>query len=358
MKDSFSALSVAVLLLNYKGWRDTIACLESLFRMDHPTFLVLVCDNDSRDGSLDRIEDWALGRLKANVPDHAELAPLVTPPVSKPLSVYRLTRSEAENTAAGPLPDFQLLLIDNGDNRGFAAGNNVGLRCIMRRTTCKYAWVLNNDTIVRPDALSHLIRRAREKDHPGITGSTLLFFNPPDTAQAFGGAFYNTWTGRATIFGALSPASPPLDQRLIERGMNYVIGASMFVPRDFLEKVGLMSEDLFLYFEEIDWAVRGHKYGFSLAYAPESIVYHRDGATTGSYHPKEDPRRTLFDMHITRSRMIFHSKQGGLIRLLILPQFFLWFARALFRGHTYRARALVKALCSFRRWRRKNPRLT
>lgn len=351
---SISASSVAVVLVNYKGWRDTIACLESLLRMDHPDFVVMVCDNASPDGSLDCIQKWAAGRLQADVPQDPGLAPMVAPFVTKPVPFCRLSRAEAENAAAGPLHGCRLFLIDTGGNRGFAAGNNVGLRCVLRRTSCTHAWVLNNDTIVRPDALTHLVKRAQEPDHPGVTGSTLLFFDRPDTAQAFGGAYYNPWNGRATIFGTCTPAESRLDRRRVERDMNYVIGASMFVPRDFLEKVGLMCEDLFLYFEEIDWAVRGRVHGYPLAYAPESVVYHREGASTGSYHPEEDPRRILFDIHVARSRMIFHAKQGGLIRLLILPQFFVWLAMALFRCYTCRTRALVKALRSFRVWRRKN----
>jgi GT2 family glycosyltransferase len=88
--------------------------------------------------------------------------------------------------------------------------------------------------------------------------------------------------------------------------MNYVSGASLIVSRRFLQDVGLMCEDYFLYFEEADWAIRA-KGRYSLAYAPKSIVYHKLGASIGT---SSDPRKKslVCDYYNIRNRIIFTRK--------------------------------------------------
>src|ERR1700694_2988487 len=114
-----------VILLNWNGWKDTIECLESVFRLNSPDFRVVVCDNASADGSLEKIKQWARGELPAESANPL-LSHLTLPPFPKPILYCELTREEAESgTATHSCP---LTLIQNGANVGFAAGNNVGLR--------------------------------------------------------------------------------------------------------------------------------------------------------------------------------------------------------------------------------------
>lgn len=145
-------------------------------------------------------------------------------------------------------------------------------------------WLLNNDTEVQPDSLTRLVERAQEDDSIGIVGSTLLYHHNRRRVQALGGARYNRWLGVAKHIGEgqnWDKIKDNIRRDEIERQMDYVVGASMLVSRRFIEAVGLMSEDYSLYFEELDWAIRGKKKGFRLAWAPDSIVYHKEGATTG-----------------------------------------------------------------------------
>ena len=99
--------------------------------------------------------------------------------------------------------------------------------------------------------------------------------------------------------------------------MNYVVGASMLVKRDFLIDVGLMNEDYFLYFEELDWVLRaGPK--FTLAYAPESVVFHKVGATIGT---SSDLRKKsqVCDYYSTRNRIRFTQKYYPCALLTLYP---------------------------------------
>jgi len=265
---------VYVVVVNWNGWADTVECLESVFRLRHPRYRVLVCDNGSEDGSLGRIAAWAEGRLAAPA-DASPLRRLTSPAVAKPVPYAVLARSEAERGARAP-DGVRLELIETGSNLGFAGGNNVALRCALARDDFEYAWLLNNDTVVEPDALDHLVARMAERPRAGLCGSTLLDYEPPHAVQALGGATYNRWLGTARqIHSAPSGGADGVESR-----MAYVLGASMLVSKAFLREVGLMSEDYFLFFEELDWAVRARG-RYRLAFAPRSVVYHKAGRSTG-----------------------------------------------------------------------------
>src|SRR5271170_2058279 len=145
---------VYVILLNWNGWRDTIECLESVFRLDHQRITVILCDNASSDKSMEKIEDWASGRIAASC-SSADLARLVLPPIPKPISCDYVRTSRAGT--ASPSPDVRLVLIQTGANLGFAGGNNVGIRYALSRDDCDYVWLLNNDTVVEPNSLSAML---------------------------------------------------------------------------------------------------------------------------------------------------------------------------------------------------------
>ncbi len=273
---SSSTPRVYVIIVNWNGWADTLECLESVFRSDYLDYRVLVCDNASGDGSLERIQAWADGRLEAPVAPGGPMRRLSFPPVPKPIPLVVHGRSEAErHVGSEPLPP--LVLIATGSNLGFAGGNNVALRLALAREDFEYAWLLNNDTVVEADSLGHLLSRMRARPDAGMCGSTLHFYEPPHEVQAYGGATYNRWFG---IPHNINRQRPDDDPGRIESRLDYVMGASMLVSKPFLREVGLMNEDYFLFCEEIDWATRARG-RYTLAYAPESRVYHKGGRSTG-----------------------------------------------------------------------------
>lgn len=270
--------TVYILLVNWNGWRDTIECLESVFRLDYPEFRVIVCDNDSNDDSLQKILDWAEGRLQVSVPESHPLHKLSSPPVAKPVSLAVYGRGEAE-TGGDKNGSARLILISTGANLGFAGGNNVGLRYALARGDFAFVWLLNNDTVVKPDSLTHLVQRMADRPEAGICGSLIPYYDAPDTIWAAGGGTLNRWLAKSYSLDYRLPVIQATAQEKNEQRMDYVAGASMLVSKGFLEDVGLMSEDYFLYFEEPDWYLRGVP-SYSLAYAEKSIVYHKVGIST------------------------------------------------------------------------------
>jgi GT2 family glycosyltransferase len=297
---------VAVIVVNWNGWHHTIECLESFFRIDYPDYEVIVCDNGSRDGSLDRLKAWAEGRLDIIVPLAAELRALSFPPCPKPIA-YRHYDLDGQARLPDPAQAaHRLTMVNCRKNLGFAGATNVALRCLMSHGGFEYFWLLNNDTVVRPDALRHLIARMRGRPDAGICGSTLLCYNAPQTVQALGGAKYNWWLGVPVHLGEGASASAPVVTCRVEAQMSYVLGASLLVSAAFVQEIGFLSEDYFLYFEELDWATRARG-RFALAYALESIVYHKEGAAIGS---SSDSRRrsALSDFFHIRGRLRFTRK--------------------------------------------------
>ena len=289
---------VYVIIVNWNGWGNTVECLESVFRLRHTDYTVVVCDNASSDDSVSRISAWARGELKIAHRSGA-LARLVEPPISKPIAYAEYSNLES---AVRDRTQASLVLIRSGTNRGFGAGNNIGLRYAISRDNCGYAWLLNNDTVVHPTSLSALIARFRESRRVGICGSRVLLYDHPTTIQALGGASYNRYLARVKHLGGWTKADEVSSVAAIEERLSYVFGASMLVSREFLSVIGLMSESYYLYFEELDWATRA-KGRYSLAYSDDSIVYHKGGSATGTT-PKSR-RSDISEFYATRNRILF-----------------------------------------------------
>ncbi|KQN34194.1 hypothetical protein ASG37_06170 [Sphingomonas sp. Leaf407] len=325
---------VPVILVNWNGWRDSIACIRACLALDHPARIV-VCDNASHDGSVERIAAWARGETPTpDVPDS---------PVSlserRPHGVAILDRAAAERGEGG---DAELLLIRTGGNLGFAGGNNVGLRWALTRG-CTHAWLLNNDTVVAADALGALVRLADSDPAIGLVGSVLVEYHRPGRLQGYAGALdLRSFKGRHLGIGvaASDPAAAMLVDPVRPHERCYPIGASMLVTAAFLRDVGLMEERYFLYYEEADWALRGHP-RYRVAIAADSIVYHKIGASAGSTPQGLSAQSTGF---LYRSRLAcarrFAQRRVPWVAACILSEA----GRALLRGRTGRAIGAVRAL--------------
>lgn len=254
-------MSVYCVLLNWNGFRDTIECLTSLLPGLKANCGVIVCDNASSDGSAEEISKWAL----VHAPEWELIA----------------LGQAAVAHGVKPSPN-KIYLVQNNTNMGFAGGNNVGIRLALNDLTCKYVWLLNNDTTVDANSLSAVVARAEEDATIGLCGSTLIYHHNQEMVQAMGGSTFNRFTGRSKHIGAFTALRDvPINPAATEQAMSYVVGAAMLVRRDYLEQVGLMQEDYFLYYEEIDWCTRG-KGKFRLGYAPDSHVFHKEGASIGT----------------------------------------------------------------------------
>lgn len=276
--------TVAV-VLNWRNASETLACVASLLAWDRPLDIV-VLDNASGDGSLDAI--W----------HGLESMPL------RETARATLTRADPDGQwPIDPAAHRQILVIDTGHNGGYAFGNNIGMRIALTRPETAWLWVLNNDTRV-PDAasLDALIARMEADPTIGICGATVVYAHDPDRIQTQAGGTFNRRLGRCNPIGFGRTLANPLDCAAVERDLYYVNGAAAFVRRSFVETVGLMTEDYFLYFEEFDWANRGRG-KFRTGYAPDALVIHAVGATIGT--DDFGGASPLSIHYMVRSRLLF-----------------------------------------------------
>jgi GT2 family glycosyltransferase len=319
--------------------------LESLLRSTHEDFEVIVCDSGSTDDSVSRISDWAAGeQVFSNIRLNPRLSEFSTPPVVKPVALRTLSFAEAQRSFSPSNHNPRLTLIRCENNVGFAAANNIGLRYALFQGVSEYFWLLNNDTVVTGNALSCLAQRMGQAPDIGILGSKLIDYYDVCSVQALGGAAYNPWFARGRhLYAFTSPDLEP-SSRYIEHAMDYVIGASMFVSRSFLLQIGVMNEDLFLYFEELDWALRA-KGKFRLGYCEESVLYHKQGSST---HKKNAPS-AVADYFSTRNKLLMTRKHFPFCLPSVFISLLLRVLIRLFQGAYWNAYVVLRALSGPRR---------
>lgn len=278
---------VWILLINWNTPNDTIECLESLLRQDYSNYRIVLCDNGSTDGSIERILGWAAGREVPALTPPPELHDLVEPRVPKPVQAVRLDRAAAEagshDDARDPAP---LILIDVGQNAGFCGGTNIALRYAMAQRRPGYVWLVNNDMVVARDALSRLVSFAQRNPDVGAVGGGILEYKAPDVIQIQGGGHASLWTGfpSATRAAGKRHGAPGTDVPELD----FIAYGCLLAPLSAIERVGMLSERYFLYCEDIDHSLRMRRAGYRLAYDADAIVWHKGGATVGYRSPRHD----------------------------------------------------------------------
>jgi GT2 family glycosyltransferase len=231
---------VCIVVLNWNGWRDTIECLESIFQSDYANFQIVVCDNNSSDQSMEHLRNWAEGKLDSPSPDENFLRSSSSP-IPKPLNFLIYTRDEAEAGGDSRADNAQLVIIQTGDNLGYAGGNNVGLRYVLARPEFEYVWILNNDLVVAMDALSEMLKVSADDSYERPIGSYHYNYFSPDTLEMVGGLY-------VTKFLAIRP-----DFEKDINKVDYLSGASLLLTRKRLESLGLILEEYFLNAEDLEY---------------------------------------------------------------------------------------------------------
>ena len=318
---------VYIILLNYNGWKDTLECLESVLKLECPGYQVVVVDNDSPNRSMDHMLSWAKGDTSAMVVNE-QLKELSTPHCTKPIDFVLYNNAQA--LAGGDLElesrySNPVIFIQSGDNKGFAAGNNLGIEYVLKKNDADFVWLLNNDTVIDPGALSALLEKAQEYSRSdqkvGIIGAKLMFYDMPAIIQGVGGV-YNKWLSISRHIGGSEKDIGQYNNNKVSEVMDYPIGASMFVSINFIKNIGLMCEDFFLYYEEMDWVLRGRKKGWKIGYCWKSKVFHKEGGSIGTSSVAKDKSK-LADYYGLRNRIVFTRKQFPKYIVPVLLGFFI-----------------------------------
>lgn len=247
---------VSIITVNYKQAEVTLALLDSLQQVTYPNYEVIVVDNGSNDGSVEKI---------------SQHAPWVT-------------------------------LIANDSNLGFAGGNNRGLA----EAKGELILFINNDVEVDPCFLEPLVD-AIQQPNVGAVSPKIKFYYNPETIQYAGSTPLNYLTMRNRAIGFAEKDNGQHDK---PRQTAFAHGAAMLVSRAVVDKVGPMYDGYFLYYEELDWCEHIRKAGYTIMYEPRSVIYHKESISTG----KQSPLKTYY---LNRNRLLFLKRNtNGLTRIL------------------------------------------
>jgi GT2 family glycosyltransferase len=227
---------VYAVILNWNNHEDTRKCLESLEKATYPNLAIIVVDNGSVDGSGKRLKE------------------------------------EFSN----------LRFIFNDKNLGFARGCNVGIRAALEDEDCGYVLLLNNDAVATPGFLKRAVETGETNRDVGLIGGKILY-SPESKRIWYAGGEINRWRGLTVIRGFREVDQGQYDSA---SEVGFVTGALMLIPRQVLDRVGLLPEEYFFGTEEIDYSIAVKKAGYKLYYVPEFLIYHSADGSHSNYDPK------------------------------------------------------------------------
>ena len=280
---------LGVVVVSFDTSEDLLDCLESLLAAAGVRLDIVVVDNASQDGTPDLLRDWAAGRLDWHPP---EALPFAMTPVPKPVPLH-------PSLPADEPGGHRIVLIEAPVNGGYAGGVNLGLAALAADPGLERFWVLNPDSVVPPETPRAFATAPVAPGGFSLMAGRVLYLDPPDQIQIDGGTI-TRWSGVTNNLGLGQPhpATPPP----AASAFDFVTGASMIASRDFYDAAGPMTEDYFLYYEEVDWALR--RGDLPLAYCADCVVYHKAGTAIGS--PTLDRPASPFSQYFKhRARLRF-----------------------------------------------------
>lgn len=223
---------VYIIVVNWNGRDVTLECLASLQGVTYPNLRVVVVDNASTDGST--------AAVRARYPD--------------------------------------TIVLEQPTNLRFAGGNNAGMRHALEHGA-ELLCLLNNDTTVHPEFLTHLVGRLQSAPDIGMVAPKIYYENEPDLIW-FAGGTMSMWTGTMRHIGIRERDRGQFDE---PREIDYATGCCMLVRREVVERVGMLDESFFMYTEDADWCMRIRRAGYRIVYEPEARVWHKLSVSAGGH---------------------------------------------------------------------------
>jgi len=241
--------AVGIVIPVWNAINYTLTCLESLRQLSYPHFEIVVIDNGSTDGS------------------------------------FEIIRSRYPS----------VILIRNETNRGFAHACNQGLERVFGKGA-EFALLLNNDTLVAPDMLVNLIDTARSYPGAGIFGPRICYADRPDVPW-FTGIRFNR-----PIYIVRTASPRHQVQSDVPVPVDFISGCGMLIRRSLYEAIGGLSEDYFMYYEDLDFCLRARQARWQAMYVPHALMWHALSVSSGG---KDSP---LKQYHQVKSSLIFYRR--------------------------------------------------
>lgn len=241
-------LRVAVIVLCYNHAALTCQCLASVARQSLAPALILAVDNASTD----------------------------------------------ETASVIPARHPQVSFVPAGDNLGYAGGNNLGLRLALERGA-DAVLLVNNDTVLSPACLSGLVQAVDDDPCVAIAGPMVFGWGDARTISSAGGAV--DWRHADAVTAGVGETD---HGQYPARDVDFVTGCGLLITRAAIERVGLLDERYFMYWEETDWCVRVRRAGWRVRFVPQAEMRHKAPLDVSALSPT-----TLY--YVTRNRLLFFA---------------------------------------------------
>lgn len=281
---------VAIIIVNYNGWQDTIDCLKSISRLNLVDIKLrtVVVDNDSSNDSYDQLTEF-------------------------------ITKEEE-------LVNVELVKLPN--NSGFSGGNNVGIKSAVAQGD-DYVIFLNNDTMVDPNLVTELVKTANKKVSivvPKIYFAKGYEYHKERYTKAEQGKVI-WYAGGKIDWNNMYASHRGVDE--VDRGQydvseqtEFASGCCMLLSCELFEEVGYLDDDLFLYLEDLDFCLRAKRVGYEIIYAPRALVWHKNASSS------DKPGSKLHQYYLTRNRLIVGMRYAPLrTKLALLKESFKFFQK-------------------------------
>jgi GT2 family glycosyltransferase len=221
-----------VILVNWNGKAVTLDCLDSLAEISYPHLRVVVVDNASGDGSVEEIKKR-----------HPEV-----------------------------------VVLEQRQNLRFAGGNNAGMRYALDHGA-ELVCLLNNDTTVDRDFLTHLVSRMQSDAKIGAVAPKIYYHADPNRIW-FAGGEISMWTGTMRHTGIREVDAGQYD---VSREIDYASGCCILTSKEVIGKAGILDDSYFMYTEDADWCMRVRRAGYKIMYEPQAKVWHRLSVASGGH---------------------------------------------------------------------------
>lgn len=223
---------VFIILVNWNGKAVTLECLDSLAAVTYPNVKFVVVDNASTDGSADE--------FKKRHP--------------------------------------QVVVLEQNENLRFAGGNNAGMKYAID-DGADLICLLNNDTTVDKDFLTHLVLRIQSDAKIGMVAPIIYYHDDPARIW-FAGGEISMWTGTMKHTGIRDVDRGQYDAA---REIDYASGCCILTKREIVEQIGMLDESYFMYGEDADWCMRARRAGYSIYFEPKAKIWHKLSVASGGH---------------------------------------------------------------------------
>jgi len=266
---------VSIIIINYKNVEETIHCINSLKRVNYPNYSIVVVDNNSNNGSVEKLRD---------------------------------------------IFNNDIFIIESYKNLGFAGGNNLGIRYALKFNP-DYILLINNDTEVEPDFLSIMVNSFKEDSLIGMVSPKIMFYDKKDRVWFGGGNI--SWLE----FTGKHEKNPEKVNR--KRYITFATGCCILIKREVIERVGLLPEEYFMYFEDFDYSLQVQRSGYKILYEPAAVIYHKVGSSGGGN------KSEFFVIQSTKSHLIILNKYRKNYKLSIFISYFFFLINSILKFFYY-----------------------